>query len=321
MKEIVKEDIPTCYAFMLPLLKFLSDDRTAHNNEVVDYFLEYFNFSKQYLKIYCQSGKSMFKDRIGMAKYYLKRHGLIECPKNRYTAITDLGKDLLNLNLEYVDQLFLIKNYPLISKNEPEKNLPSYDDVIEHFLKFSADGKTYNIKEVSEYLKNIYKVFFKDDKKMLLLLDKYIPKRTVWARYFLKKHRIIQFPKIGHFKITDAGKDLLSKNLKKINKNYIRENYSDQDILMHIKRNKKSRHPTQVALNIADKVPKKYKVQLQNMANDFWYKAPEQFSDCFQTLSDFCNMLLLDKNWKLEMVSFLINQPKEKIKHTIKGKE
>lgn len=83
---------------------------------------------------------------------------------------------------------------------------------------------------------------------------------------------------------------------------------------------KKMRHPGEVAEQIMEVVPKEYKGEFEWLANDFFYKAPEQWRECFGRLNVYCNIILEGENplrtdWKVKMISILTTIPEEELKN------
>lgn len=92
--------IPKFYELFLPMLKFLAKDKQKHSlQEVEEHLAKDFQLSEQDLNALLQSGKqTIFKNRIGWAKTYLKKAGLIDNPERGYVTITDRGLEVLSKN-------------------------------------------------------------------------------------------------------------------------------------------------------------------------------------------------------------------------------
>jgi len=100
-------DYQTC---MLPLLKFASDQREHSLREAVDQLAGYFRLTDQEQKELLPSGQqTVFANRVGWAKSYLKQAGLLEQTRRGYFRITQRGCDVINQNPEKIDINFLEK--------------------------------------------------------------------------------------------------------------------------------------------------------------------------------------------------------------------
>lgn len=100
--------IPDFQSIMLPMLRKLSDNQEHHFREIVDSLAIDFNLSKDELKELLPSGKqTIFDNRVGWARTYLKRAGLVESPRKAILKITQRGFDVYKQNPERIDIAFL----------------------------------------------------------------------------------------------------------------------------------------------------------------------------------------------------------------------
>jgi restriction system protein len=100
--------IPDYQTIMLPLLKYASDQQEHHFRDAVDKLADDFTLSDQERKEMLPSGQSeIFRNRVGWARTYLKKAGLIESPRRGYLLITQRGLDILDENPQRVDAAFL----------------------------------------------------------------------------------------------------------------------------------------------------------------------------------------------------------------------
>ncbi len=73
--------IPDYQAFMLPMLRFLSDGRERTIREVAAGLADHFSLTEQEREERLPSGKqSVVNNRVGWAKSYLKFAGLVDNP-------------------------------------------------------------------------------------------------------------------------------------------------------------------------------------------------------------------------------------------------
>lgn len=101
--------IPDYQTIMLPMLKFGEDGKEHHTTGVIHLLAEQFRLTEADLKEVIPSGDSVFDNRAGWARTYLKKAGLIQYPKRGYFQITDRGKDALAQNPQKIDISFLRK--------------------------------------------------------------------------------------------------------------------------------------------------------------------------------------------------------------------
>jgi len=91
--------IPDYQSIMLPLLKYASDKKEHSMREAIEYLANLFKLTEQERKELLQSGQQyVFDNRVGWAKTYLKKAGLLESTKRSFFKITDLGLEVLKKN-------------------------------------------------------------------------------------------------------------------------------------------------------------------------------------------------------------------------------
>ena len=95
--------IPTYEQIMLPFLEYLSDDKTHSLNDAHNYLSKKFNLSESEIRELLPSGRqAIFRNRIGWARTYLKKAGLLDSPKRAHFNITKRGHELLNEKLKEI---------------------------------------------------------------------------------------------------------------------------------------------------------------------------------------------------------------------------
>lgn len=100
--------IPKYEELMLPLLKSIADGEEHSLTETHNNLAETFSLSDEDLKKRLPSGtQPVFRNRVGWAKTYLKKAGLVDSTKRAHYKITDLGKEILSQNLTKIDSDFL----------------------------------------------------------------------------------------------------------------------------------------------------------------------------------------------------------------------
>lgn len=104
-------DIPDYQTIMLPFLKIAEDGKEHSKREALDKLAVIFKLSETELRELLPSGKQeLFDNRVGWARTYLKKAGLIDSPSRGYFCITERGLDLLKQNPPRID-VKLLKQY------------------------------------------------------------------------------------------------------------------------------------------------------------------------------------------------------------------
>lgn len=103
--------IPDYQSVMLPLLKSISDGQEHSFRERIDFLSEELKLSDDERKELLPSGKPKFDDRVGWAKTYMGKAGLLESTKRGFFMISQKGLDLLKENPPKID-LMVLEKYP-----------------------------------------------------------------------------------------------------------------------------------------------------------------------------------------------------------------
>jgi len=102
--------IPKYNEIMLPLLKMLSNDKEYHIKECINSLAQQFQLTEDERRAILLSGKqAIFDNRVGWAKTYLFKAGLIKSPKKNHIKITERGKKVLGENLNKLDEQYLMR--------------------------------------------------------------------------------------------------------------------------------------------------------------------------------------------------------------------
>ncbi len=100
--------IPDYQTCMLPLLKFYGDGQEHTFHESVEHLAQEFKLTEQEQKQLLPSGQqSVFTNRVGWARSYMKQAGLLESPKRAVNKITKRGVDVLKQKPSRIDVSFL----------------------------------------------------------------------------------------------------------------------------------------------------------------------------------------------------------------------
>jgi len=104
--------IPSYEDVMLPFLKFIVDGREYSKRDVINEITSRFNLTEEEKKQLLPSGQQPIIDnRVGWARLYLKKAGLLEATKRGHMKITESGKDAIRQNPSSINTKFLSK-YP-----------------------------------------------------------------------------------------------------------------------------------------------------------------------------------------------------------------
>jgi len=100
--------IPDYQEFMLPLLRAISDGTEHHIRDVTSQLSDVMGLTQEERQMLLPSGQqSVVANRVGWAKTYLKKAGLLDNPKRGYVRITSEGHQILATNPPSIDSKML----------------------------------------------------------------------------------------------------------------------------------------------------------------------------------------------------------------------
>jgi restriction system protein len=100
--------IPDYQTLMLPLLQLISDKQEYKYRDLIEKLAAEFNLTDEERKELLASGNQpVFDNRVGWAKTYLKKAGLIDSPKRASFVITELGLQTLKKKPDRIDAKYL----------------------------------------------------------------------------------------------------------------------------------------------------------------------------------------------------------------------
>jgi restriction system protein len=100
--------IPDYQSLMLPLLKLVADKQEHKYRDLIENLANEFQVTDEERKELLASGNQpIFDNRVGWAKTYLKKAGLLDSPKRATFVITQIGLDTLKKNPDRVDAKYL----------------------------------------------------------------------------------------------------------------------------------------------------------------------------------------------------------------------
>jgi restriction system protein len=104
--------IPDFQSIMLPLLKYLGDGKEHHIRDTIEGLALEFGLTPEERKELLPSGQQyIFDNRVGWARTYMKKAGLIESTRRGYFKITERGLKVLEERPEEINIPFL-KKFP-----------------------------------------------------------------------------------------------------------------------------------------------------------------------------------------------------------------
>lgn len=150
--------IPDYKTFMFPLLSYAADKQEHSITDAIDFLCKEFNITEEEKKRLLPGGTQFIvNNRIGWAKTYLSKAGLLELTRRGFFKITQRGLDFLKNNPSGLDvQLLMqfeefndfINSFKNIRKNKEEKE--------EHFEKDSnytpQEALEYGLSKINETL-------------------------------------------------------------------------------------------------------------------------------------------------------------------------
>jgi restriction system protein len=102
--------IPKYEEIMLPLLKYLSDREEHGLSETHNALAGQFKLTEEELRELLPSGRqTIFRNRVGWARTYLKKAGLLISSKRAHFKISDKGLELLKENPTEINSRFLTR--------------------------------------------------------------------------------------------------------------------------------------------------------------------------------------------------------------------
>lgn len=138
--------IPDYQTIMLPLLQFAADGREHSLRETIDALADTFGLTPEERKQLLPSGQQeIFDNRVGWARTYLSKAGLLEKTRRSHYSISERGRRVLDDNPERIDAKFLeqfeeFREFKTLrgtrsgSNNQPNKTDPDQETTPEESL-------------------------------------------------------------------------------------------------------------------------------------------------------------------------------------------
>lgn len=101
--------VPDFQSIMYPFLDVIKDGNIYSLDQMVDLLTRHFNLTQEDLRERIPSGKQpLFRNRVGWARNYLNKAGLLVTPSRGHYQITNIGKQALEkATLRYINIAFL----------------------------------------------------------------------------------------------------------------------------------------------------------------------------------------------------------------------
>lgn len=125
--------VPDYQSIMLPLLSYLSDNRVHALRDVVEGLAAHFKLTDEERREMLPSGmQAAFDNRVGWARTYMKKAGLVASPKRAMMQITPRGSEVLKQKPQRIDVGFL-KRFPEFVEFQTTKRetTPTTETVLE----------------------------------------------------------------------------------------------------------------------------------------------------------------------------------------------
>jgi restriction system protein len=114
--------IPDYQSLMLPMIKLAADGKVHTKRDAVNELAQQFGLTEEERKELLPSGnQAVFDNRIGWARTYLKKAGLIEYPQRGHFQITNRGKSVLAQNPPVINVAFLRQFPEFLEFHGPQK--------------------------------------------------------------------------------------------------------------------------------------------------------------------------------------------------------
>ena len=126
--------IPDYQSLMLPLLRFLGDKKEHSFRETLDALAKEFDLSEGELRELLPSGKQpIFDNRVGWARTYMKKAGLLESTRRGIFRVTDRGLKILSqkptqINVKYLRQFPEFVEFQTVKHEKTEEPMGAEEE-------------------------------------------------------------------------------------------------------------------------------------------------------------------------------------------------
>ncbi len=153
--------IPDYETIMLPFLKLISDSKEYAFRDTVELLADEFKLTDSERREMLPSGQqTYFHNRVGWARTYLKKAGLVESPRRGFIKITNRGIQVLKTNPQRIDSDFLNQfpefvEFKKITQERPTILSPDQPETPEEVLEYSFQNLRESLaNEILEQIKS-----------------------------------------------------------------------------------------------------------------------------------------------------------------------
>ncbi|KNZ68663.1 Mrr restriction system protein [Thermincola ferriacetica] len=144
--------IPDYQSIMLPLLQLISDNQKHKFRDIVENLAVHFKLSEDERKELLPSGQQpIFDNRVGWAKTYLKKAGLLDTPMRATIVITQRGLDVLKQNPREINVRFL-RQFPEFVEFQSTKR-DALEEVQQHTEEIIAQTPEENLENAYQRIR------------------------------------------------------------------------------------------------------------------------------------------------------------------------
>jgi restriction system protein len=124
--------IPDFQTIMLPLLQLAGDGKEHSIHEAVEKLADQFDLTEEEQTKLLSSGQQpVFYNRVGWARTYMKKAGLLQDPRRGYFRITERGREVLDQNPDRIDMKYLRQFPEYIDFRETAREAAESPETIE----------------------------------------------------------------------------------------------------------------------------------------------------------------------------------------------
>ena len=144
-----KNSVPDFQSIMLPMLRIFSDGKSHTLKETITAISDHFGLTEEQRNQLLLSGKQRIIDnRVGWARTYLLKAGLISSPQRATFFITDEGRKILTSNPDKINISFL-KKLPSFIEWQNSYKTDNYNEETEEFDEIEIDETPLELLEYS----------------------------------------------------------------------------------------------------------------------------------------------------------------------------
>lgn len=141
--------IPDYQSLMLPILKILSDKKEHSYRELIESLANEYQLTNEERKELLSSGtQPVFDNRVGWAKTYLKKAGLISSPRRATFQITEVGLKTIEEGFDRIDVKYL-RRFPAFVEFEESNKSPNHIKGVEGKLPYESGSTPLDIMDVA----------------------------------------------------------------------------------------------------------------------------------------------------------------------------